>query len=80
VEFKRADGPTITKSMRIAMQDLKLDAMYVVYPGFQRYPMGEGVEAVPLWAVMLSARENIYKRAKTNKKEAVEMTASLVVN
>jgi hypothetical protein len=29
---------------------------------------------------MLSARENIYKRAKTNKKEAVEMTASLVVN
>jgi uncharacterized protein len=54
VEFKSADAPTITKSMRIAMQDLKLDAMYVVYPGLHRYPMGEGVEAVPLWAVMPS--------------------------
>jgi hypothetical protein len=24
----------------------------MVYPGLHRYPMGEGVEAVPLWAVM----------------------------
>jgi uncharacterized protein len=54
VEFKRADAPTITKSMRIAMHDLKLDALYVVYPGLHRYPMGEGVEAVPLWAVLPS--------------------------
>jgi uncharacterized protein len=52
VEFKSADSPTVTKSMRIAMQDLKLDALYVVYPGLHRYPMGEGVEAVPLWAVL----------------------------
>ena len=52
VEFKRADAPTITKSMRIAMHDLKLDALYVVYPGLHRYPMGEGVEAVPLCAVL----------------------------
>jgi uncharacterized protein len=52
VEFKRADAPTLTKSMRIAIADLKLDALYVVYPGLHRYPMGEGVEAVPLWAVL----------------------------
>ena len=52
VEFKRADAPKVTQSMRIAMQDLKLDALYVVYPGLHRYPMGEGVEAVPLWAVL----------------------------
>jgi hypothetical protein len=25
-----------------------------VYPGLHRYPMGEGVEAVPLWAVLPS--------------------------
>ena len=55
VEFKRADAPTITKSMRIAMHDLKLDVLYVVYPGLHRYPMGEGVEAVPLWAVLPGA-------------------------
>jgi uncharacterized protein len=57
VEFKRADAPTITKSMRIAMHDLKLDALYVVYPGLHRYPMGEGVEAVPLWAVLPAVNE-----------------------
>ena len=52
VEFKRADAPKVTPSMRIAMHDLKLDTLYVVYPGLHRYPMGEGVEAVPLWAVL----------------------------
>lgn len=55
VEFKRGDAPKITPSMRIAMRDLKLDALYVVYPGQHRYPMGEGVEAVPLWAVLPAA-------------------------
>jgi len=52
VEFKRADAPRITPSMRIAMHDLKLDALYVVYPGMQRFSLGQGVEAVPLWALL----------------------------
>jgi uncharacterized protein len=59
VEFKRADAPTLTKSMRIAMQDLKLDALYVVYPGLLRYALGEGVEAVPLWAVLPNGSQKI---------------------
>lgn len=52
VEFKRADVPRITTSMRVARDDLKLDALYVVYPGDQRFLLGDGVEAVPLWAVL----------------------------
>lgn len=52
VEFKRADAPRVTPSMRIAMHDLELDALYVIYPGLHRYPMGEGVEAVPLWSLL----------------------------
>src|ERR1035437_696563 len=32
-EVKYRDAPTITKSMRIAMQDLKLERLWVVYPG-----------------------------------------------
>lgn len=52
VEFKRADAPTVTPSMRIAMQDLRLDALYVVHPGRHRFPMGDGIEAVPLWALL----------------------------
>lgn len=52
VEFKRADVPRLTASMRIAMRDLKLDALYVVYPGDQRFSLAPGVEAVPLWALL----------------------------
>ena len=32
-EFKYVDVPKITKSMRIALQDLKLDHLYIIYPG-----------------------------------------------
>ncbi len=52
VEFKRADAPRVTPSMRIAIDDLKLDALYVVHPGPHRYPLGKGIEAVPLWAML----------------------------
>lgn len=52
VEFKRADAPKVTPSMRIAMHDLKLDALYVVYPGLHRFKLADGVEAVPLWALL----------------------------
>jgi len=52
VEFKRADAPKVTPSMRIAMGDLRLDVLYVVYPGLHRYRLADGIEAVPLWAVL----------------------------
>lgn len=54
VEFKRADAPRVTPSMRIAIEDLKLDAMYVVYPGAHRFRLAGAIEAVPLWAVLPS--------------------------
>ena len=52
VEFKRADAPRVTPSMRIAMDDLKLDALYVVYPGQHRFGLADGIEAVPLWGLL----------------------------
>lgn len=52
VEFKRADAPAVTRAMHIAMHDLKLDALYVVYPGERRLQLMHGVEAVPLWALL----------------------------
>jgi hypothetical protein len=57
VEFKRVDAPTITASMNIAIQDLKLDALYVVYPGSRRYALKPGPghrPGVPVVAVPLS--------------------------
>jgi predicted AAA+ superfamily ATPase len=55
VEFKRTDAPKITHSMRIALQDLKLDHLYVVYPGLHRYKLSDHIEAVPLWALLPAA-------------------------
>ena len=52
VEFKRSDAPKLTPSMRIAMDDLRLDALYVVYPGPHRYNLAPQVEAVPLTALL----------------------------
>lgn len=47
VEIKRMDAPRLTPSMRIAMEDLKLERLTVVYPGMKRYPLAEGVEVMP---------------------------------
>jgi hypothetical protein len=52
VEFKRADAPGMTPSMRIALADLKLDSIYVVYPGKRRYRLADRIEAVPLSALV----------------------------
>ena len=48
IECKRADAPVLTPSMRIALADLKLDKLSVVYPGEKRYALGDKVEVVPL--------------------------------
>ena len=47
-EVKYQDAPTITKSMRIAMQDLKLERLWVVYPGKTGYLLDENMECVSL--------------------------------
>lgn len=52
VEFKRADSPAVSTSMRIAMNDLRLDRLYVVYPGQHRHRLADGIEAVPLAALL----------------------------
>ena len=48
VECKRMDAPVLTPSMRIALADLKLDELHVVYPGEKRYALTRKVEVVPL--------------------------------
>jgi hypothetical protein len=47
VEFKRADAPGLTPSMRIALHDLHLDQLIVIYPGNKSYPLAAIVEVVP---------------------------------
>ena len=48
VECKRRDAPKLTASMKIAMNDLKLDELLVIYPGRKAYPLGESIQVLPL--------------------------------
>jgi predicted AAA+ superfamily ATPase len=53
LEIKRADAPSLTPSMRHAMIDLKLDALWVLYPGRHRYSLADRVQVVPFATGML---------------------------
>ena len=55
VECKRTDAPTLTPSMRIALRDLRLDELDVVYPGEREYALSDNVVVRPL-AKMVRAR------------------------
>ena len=51
VECKRSDAPRMTKSITIALNDLNLAGIAVVYPGSKRFPIADRVEAVPLRSI-----------------------------
>jgi len=48
IEVKYQDAPKLTRSMRIAMEDLKLKELLVVYPGSREYALADNIRAVPL--------------------------------
>ena len=48
VEFKRTSAPRTTRSMHVALADLRLDRIFVVCPGDLRFRLHERVEAVGL--------------------------------
>ena len=54
VECKRVDAPVLTPSMRIALTDLKLDELHVVYPGSRPYQLAANARAVPLTEFLLA--------------------------
>lgn len=45
-EFKRTSSPVVTKSMHIAMHDLKLDRLTVLHGGQHSFPVADGIQAV----------------------------------
>ncbi len=63
VEAKRADAPVLTRSMRIALEDLNLERLAVLYPGSRRYALSERVAVVSLAAVAEGLR-GIFPRSK----------------
>jgi predicted AAA+ superfamily ATPase len=47
-EFKYADAPKLTKSMKIVYEDLKLDQLFVIYPGEKNYFISENIQVISL--------------------------------
>jgi len=52
IEFKRTLSPKTTKSLHASRGDLQPDRTLLVYPGKERFPLGDGVEAVGLEEAM----------------------------
>jgi len=51
IEFKYADAPRLTKSMSIAIDDLELAHVWVIYPGKSAYRLAEKISVCPLQCI-----------------------------
>ena len=71
MEIKRTDAPTLTPSMRIALDDLRLEHLIVLYPGMRRYPLSTRVTAVPLAEFAASSLEALLPRRRRLRREGV---------
>jgi hypothetical protein len=47
-EFKYADAPGASRSMRVAVQDLNLEHLWVIYPGQQEYLLEDKISVIPI--------------------------------
>lgn len=54
IECKRVDAPRITPSIRIALEELKLERVVIVYPGSHCYQIADRVTAVPIELLLQS--------------------------
>ncbi len=51
-EFKYTDSPSVTRSMRIAMEDLGLDQLTVIHAGEHAFPLEKKIKAVALAGIL----------------------------
>ena len=59
-EIKRTAQPTVTKSMHVALADLDLDHLFVVYAGPHRFPLTDRISAIGA-ADLLTAQDPFSK-------------------
>ena len=55
-ECKFSDAPGTTRSMRVAVQDLGLSHLWVVYPGAEAYTLDDTISTLPVAAIPELAR------------------------
>jgi uncharacterized protein len=51
IEIKRTVAPSVSKGLRVAIEDLKPDRTFIVHGGEKVFPLGGGVEAITLRAL-----------------------------
>jgi len=56
IEIKFSEAPEVTRSMQIALQDLGLEHLWVIYPGEHSYPANEQITVLPLQSVAYIAK------------------------
>ncbi len=52
IEIKRSLAPRPSKGFWLACDDLRPDAKFVIYPGAERFPLSDGLEATGLADIM----------------------------
>lgn len=70
IEVKRGDAPSMTASMRVAMADLDLDQLWVVYPGSSRYTLHDRITVVPFEALLKMKNQELFAVRKPAKRSA----------
>ena len=63
-EFKYADAPSVTRSLRVAHADLRLRRAFVVHPGPKSYPLEDWAEAVSVLRLTDRLRELVRPRRR----------------
>jgi predicted AAA+ superfamily ATPase len=67
IEIKRSDAPKMTPSIRSAMNDLRLDALVVIYPGREAYALGPAITVMPLAHALDGELARLMKRRRARQ-------------
>ena len=51
IEVKRGLAPKLERGFHLACETVKPERRFVIYSGTERYPLSDGVEAVPLFTI-----------------------------
>ena len=52
IEIKYSEAPSTTRSIRVAISDLSLDQLLVIYPGHDDYSLDDKIEVVSLSSIL----------------------------
>lgn len=66
IEFKCSASPKMTKSLRIAIDNLSLEKAWIIYPGEHIFPVHEKVDALPISKLATILAQNDHSKPRNN--------------